>query len=221
MGKHLEFDLRDLETALTVQALAVEEMVQAAYEGLRTRSLGAAEEVFEREAEINRTEVLIEEQCLRMLAVHQPVAVDLRRVTSALKINSDLERIGDLSLNLAERTEDLISHPETPIPDALAKMVRHALQMLRDANRAFVDIDASLAESVCQRDDEIDAMNRDVIRSLAQKMESHPEQVSGLLHVFSASRIVERIGDHATNIAEDVVYLARGEITRHHFNQTG
>ena len=220
MGKHIQFDLRDLEAELGLQAQSVEEMVQAAYRGLSSRCLGAAAEVHSREQVINRNEVAIEERCLRLLAIHQPVAVDLRRVAAALKINSDLERIADLAVNLAERTEDLMAHDQAPIPDALEQMVSVALAMLRDANTAFVNIDASLAENVCRRDDGVDELNRSVIRGLVTEMEANPDMVPGLLHVFSASRIVERIADHATNIAEDVIYLARGEITRHHLDDT-
>ncbi len=137
----------------------------------------------------------------------------------ALKINADLERIADLSLNLAERTEALALHPEIAIPSELADMVQCAIAMLRDAKTAFVNSDVELAREVSLRDDELDEMNRHMIAGLVKAMESNPDQVSGYLHVFSASRIVERIGDHATNIAEDVEYIVEGEITRHRSSQ--
>lgn len=216
MGKHLQVDVAEIEGLLNDQAAAVEEMVQTAYRGLQERCLGTASEVLAKEAALNQSEVGIEEQCLAALAVHQPVAVDLRRVAAAMKINADLERIGDLALNLAERTESLSDFPEIRVPDLLQRMVEIALEMLRDAHQAFVDVDADLAERVCRRDDDVDAMNREVIAGIVDRMKQCPGDAAGLLHVFSASRIVERIADHATNIAEDVLYLAKGKIARHY-----
>ncbi len=215
MGKHLQFELADLESVVTAQAELVEEMVRAASRGLHDRRLGAAGEVLSNETAINRSEVSIEEQCLDLLATHQPVAVDLRRVAAILKMNADLERIGDLALNLAERAESLIEFPQVPIPEMLEVMVECAIAMLRDARQAFVEMDLDLASDVCRRDDEVDAMNEQLIKGLVKRMADDPVQVPGYLHVFSASRIVERIADHATNIAEDVAYLVNGTISRH------
>ncbi|MCA9239772.1 MAG: phosphate signaling complex protein PhoU [Planctomycetales bacterium] len=215
MGKHMQFELTDLEREVTSQAERVEAMVVAASRGLHERCLGTAAEVLSEESVLNASEVEIEERCLKLLAMYQPVAVDLRRVCSALKINSDLERIGDLALNLAERTESLVEFPQVQVPQKLEAMVEVALDMLRDARRSFVELDADLAHAVRERDDEVDQMNEEVIHSLLKQMEADPAQVPGYLHVFSASRIVERIGDHATNIAEDVVYLVSGAIPRH------
>lgn len=215
MSKHLQIDLADIEQAISDQSDAVERMIHAAYDALRNRCVGAAGQVLASEAELNRSEVELEDKCLELLALYQPVAIDLRRVAAALKINGELERIGDLALNLAERTEDLAKHPEVDVPPALELMVERAIEMLRDAHAAFVKVDANLAESVRQRDDEVDDLNREIIAGIVKRMENEPQHAAGLLHVFSASRIIERIGDHATNIAEDVLYLSRGKITRH------
>ena len=215
MRRCLETSLEAIETAVSDQANRVESMVRAAYRGLCERCLGTADEVLAMEVVINDSEVIIEEKCLELLALHQPVAIDLRRVAGALKINGDLERIADLSLNLAERTEALALHPDVSIPTELADMVACAIRMLRDAKNAFVNNDVELAKEVCRRDDELDEMNRELIVALVKVMETNPSQVSGYLQVFSATRIVERIGDHATNIAEDVEYIVNGEITRH------
>jgi phosphate transport system protein len=215
MGKHLQFALADLESAITAEAEIAEDMVRAASRGLRERCLGAAGEVLSNETAINRSEVSIEEQCLDLLATHQPVAVDLRKVAAVLKINADLERIGDLALNLAERAESLVEFPGVPVPEELEVMVDCAIEMLRDARLAFVAMDQDLARDVCRRDDEVDGMNEQLIKGLVKKMADDPTQVPGYLHVFSASRIVERIADHATNIAEDVAYLVNGTISRH------
>ncbi len=215
MSKHLQNDLRSIEESISRQATLVEQMVQTAYRGLHDRCLGTAAEILAQETEVNSREVRIEEECLKTLALHQPVAIDLRRTAAALKINADLERIADLALNLAERTESLVGHPEIPIPAALEQMVEVAIGMLRDAHIAFSQLDTRLAASVCSRDDKIDALNREVIDELIAIMQRHPHRVEGSLHLFSASRIVERIGDHATNIAEDVMYMVEGEIRRH------
>lgn len=217
MGKHLQFDLADMEGLLLQQAEVVEEMVLASYRGLQERSLDLAAEVFAKEAEINRSEVNIEEHCLEILALHQPVAIDLRRVAAVLKINGDLERIADLAVNIAERTNSLSDFSQIAVPKRLEQMLELAIEMLRDAHAAFVGVDASLGRAVCRCDDEVDALNREVIAELASQMESDPKHVAGYLHIFSVSRIIERIADHATNIAEDVVFLANGEITRHQF----
>ena len=220
MSKLLQRHLTEVETALSEQADAVERMVHAAYQGLRERCLGSAAQVLDSESQLNRSEVDIEEKCLELLALHQPVATDLRRVAATLKINGDLERIGDLALNLAERTESLVHCPDVPVPAELEQMVERAMEMLRDAHSAFVSVDEELAHSVRERDDEVDDLNRRVIDDLAKQMETNPHQVEGLLHVFSATRIIERIADHATNIAEDVIYLAKGRIMRHRWAQS-
>ena len=213
--KPLQSTLADIEDAIVKQSERIEVMVVSAYQGLQDRCLGTAESIFSMEEEINREEVAIEEKCLSVLALQQPVASDLRRTAAALKINVDLERIADLALNLAERTEAVIAYPRIVIPKQLSQMVLFALEMVRDARKSFLTSDTELAQEVCRRDSELDEMNRSVIAELIQEMESDPINVAGYLHVFSASRIVERIGDHATNIAEDVEYVVDGEIHRH------
>lgn len=220
MGKHLHSDLTELEQQLSDQAQQVEVMVLAGYKALHERSVDVAAQVLADESKVNESEVSIEEHCLEVLALQQPVAIDLRRVAAILKINGDLERIADLAVNVAERTKSLQDFPQVPTPERLEKMLELVLEMLRDAHSAFVRVDADLARNVCQRDDEVDAINQSVISDLTEAMKKSPEDVAGYLHVFSVSRIIERIGDHATNIAEDVVYLADGKITRHRFPVT-
>ena len=217
--KSLQNQLGEIEEAICEQADRIESMIRLAYRGLCERCLGTADEVLAKEKLINRTEVAIEEQCLVLLALQQPVASDLRRTAAALKINSDLERIADLALKLAERTESLASHSEIEVPPVLSEMVLFAIEMLRDARKAFLNSDVVLAKKVCRDDSELDGMNRQVIGELVGKMEAEPNRVSAYLHMFSASRIVERIGDHATNIAEDVEYVVDGEIRRHRFGR--
>ncbi|MCD0460254.1 phosphate signaling complex protein PhoU [Roseiconus lacunae] len=213
--KSLEHHLSAIEDAISGQCDQIESMIRLAYHGLCERCVGTADKVMAMEERINENEVLIEEECLTVLALQQPVASDLRRTAAALKINSDLERIADLALNLAERTESLAKFPQLDIPDRLTNMVLFSIEMLHDAREAFLKTDRTLAAKVRRDDSELDDLNRQVIVELTEKMEANPELVSGYLHLFSASRIVERIGDHATNIAEDIEYVVDGEIHRH------
>jgi len=164
--------------------------------------------------------VQIEEECLKILALHQPVAVDLRRTATVLKINSELERIADLAVNVAERTKALGSFPEFEIPPKLERMSLKATDMVHDALDAFVDLDVQASREVCRRDDEVDDLNRQVIDDLYETMQSRPHLVEPAMQMFSISRHVERIADCATNIAEDVIYLVEGEIARHHFEDS-
>jgi len=191
-------------------------MVDLACRALRQRDSTLAGSVIEADEEIDRREVEIEEECLKLLALHQPVAVDLRRITTVFKVNSELERIADLGVNIAERAQNLVDRQEFPIPSKLDRMVDVATDMVRGSLDAFVNMDGRAARRICRLDDIVDRYNRQVIDELKRQMMSAPERVDPALHCFSASRHLERIADHATNIAEDVVYLVEGEIARHH-----
>ncbi len=218
MSKHLERDLEALEHEILDQSSRVEEMISKACQALVERRPDTANEVIANELEINVREVEIEEDCLKILALHQPVAVDLRRTTTVLKINSELERIADLAVNIAERTISLAEHPQFEIPPKLEQMFVRASEMVHEALDAFVDQDVDTAREVCRRDDEVDAYNRRIIDDLLGTMRTRSDLVEAALHFFSVCRHVERIGDCATNIAEDVIYLVEGEIARHHFD---
>lgn len=215
MSIHLERDLDALEQSLLAQSALVEEMIRLACRGLCERRVGLSDELLAREPEINRREVLIEEECLKILALHQPVAVDLRRVATVLKTNGDLERIADLAVNLGERNDALCAYPELPLPDFLERMAEAAVGMVRDALDAFVELDADAARRVRTQDDEVDDLNRRVIERVYEVIQQSPSLVEPALHLFSASRHIERMADHATNMAEDVIYLVEGEIARH------
>jgi phosphate transport system protein len=216
MSKHLERDLETLEREILDQSSRVEEMIVKACQALLERRGDLATEVADSELEIDVREVKIEEDCLKILALHQPVAVDLRRTATVLKINAELERIADLAVNIAERTISLTEYPEFEIPARLERMFIRASDMVHEALDAFVDQNVDAAREVCRRDDEVDEANRRVIDELLEIMRSRPELVAAALHFFSVCRHVERIGDCATNIAEDVIYLVEGEIARHH-----
>lgn len=218
MSKHLERDLESLEREILDQSSRVEEMIAKACQALLERRGDLAVEVTATELEINVREVKIEEECLKILALHQPVAVDLRRTATVLKINTELERIADLAVNIAERTISLTEYPQFEIPSKLERMFIRASDMVHEALDAFVDQNVDEAREVCRRDDEVDEYNRQVIEDLLDVMRSRPELVEAALHFFSVCRHVERIGDCATNIAEDVIYLVEGEIARHHLD---
>lgn len=215
MTKHLERDLENLERDILTQSSVAEEMIRTASRSLCERDTAAIREVLQHEPSVNEREVRIEEECLKILALHQPVAIDLRRVATVLKVNSDLERIADLAVNICERARALEPYPEFEVPPALEKMSVIAIEMVRAALDALVDLDAEAARRVMKRDNDVDNYNRDVIDGLYNVMREQSDLVEASLHYFSASRHIERIADHATNIAEDVIYLVEGEIARH------
>jgi phosphate transport system protein len=174
-----------------------------------------AEEVIDGDNDIDNEENHVEEECLKVLALHQPVAVDLRRVASVLLINTDLERMADLAEDIAERALALARWPAIPVPADLQRMTDLASSMVRQALDAFVNLDAKLARLVCRLDDEVDRYNEIIIDELIALMRHSPASVEPGLSLFSATRHLERIADHATNIAEDVIYLVEGAIVRH------
>jgi len=220
MSIHLHRDLEALEQNLLAQSAVVEQMIYRASQSLRNLRTDLLEKLHEDEQAINIREVAIEEECLKMLALHQPVAIDLRRVATVLKINEDLERIADLAVNIGERAQTLVLFPEYPFPDYLDEMVQVSIEMVRESLDAFVRLDVEAARAVCRRDDVVDDFNRKVIHDLQAHMSEHCSDVEPALQFFSASRHIERIADHATNIAEDVIYLVDGEIARHRHDES-
>jgi phosphate transport system protein len=215
MSKHLERDLEKLHRQLLTLFGTVEQMVDNAARALCERRLDLVDTVTLTDKQVNEADVLIEEDCLKILALHQPVAADLRRILTVLKINTDLERIGDLAKNIVERAEGLHQFPYFPVPEQLAAMARQAMQMVRMAIDSFVNSDTRLAKKVIHCDSSVDKSNREVILELQALMMSDPTLIEPAMHCFSASRHIERIADHAENIAEDVVYLVDGDIVRH------
>jgi phosphate transport system protein len=216
MSIHLQRDLDSLQKRILALASAVEQAVEMAIRALFDRNAQLALDLVEGDSTIDQEETEVEEECLKILALHQPVAVDLRRVAAILKINTDLERMADLAVNMAERAYALARGQEIPIPATFRKMTDLTNTMVRDSLDAFVNLDANLARRVCRLDDEVDRFNREIIEQVRQYMREDPEHIDPGLHLFSASRHLERIADHATNIAEDVVYLVEGKIIRHH-----
>lgn len=193
----------------------VEQSVAKAVRALRERDQPLARKVIESDIEIDELEVDIEEECQKILALHQPVAHDLRYIIAVLKINAELERIGDASVNIAERAVVLSETTRVDIPFNFTGMAEKARAMLQHSIDALVNQDPQLAYTVIAADDEIDAINREMYDQVKNGIRNHPDQLEALIHLLSVSRHLERIGDHASNIAEDVIYLTKGDIVRH------
>jgi phosphate transport system protein len=215
MRVHLQREITKLKKdILTIGAMA-ELSVRDAMLAIEKRDETLARNVIEKDTEIDQMEVEVEETCLKILALHQPVAIDLRFIIAVLKINNDLERIGDLAVNIAERAVFLASQPKVNISFDFARMARIAQEMLNKSLDALVNLNAELARKVGACDDEIDAMYRQMYQTVQEAIEADPSQIVFLIHFLSTARHLERIADHATNIAEDVIYMIEGEIVRH------
>jgi phosphate transport system protein len=220
MAKHLQRDLDNLQQDILALAGLVESSIHKAIRALRERDVKAAREVIAVDPQIDTEENHIEEECLKMLALHQPVAIDLRRIASAMMINIDLERMGDLAEEIAERAVHLAGLPRLPIDDAnLQKMTDLTTMMVRQSLDSFVNLSTEQAQVVMRMDDEVDRLNVELIQAVIATMKRAPEMIDAGLSMFSAVRHLERIADHATNIAEDVIYLVEGEIVRHRERQ--
>jgi len=214
--RHFQEELEQLKTQLLVMAGAAEEQVHAAVLSLVDRNHNLAERVLGGDGPINQFHLELDERCFQLLALHQPMATDLRVVVSAVKINSDLERIGDFAVNVAEASLRYLRHPAVkPLID-IPKMADVAQGMLRDALNAYVQQDTVLAEAVLDRDDTLDGLKDQVFRELLSFMLSNPTVTEPALELILISRHLERIGDHATNIAEEAIFIVSGLDVRHH-----
>ncbi|MEX0818655.1 MAG: phosphate signaling complex protein PhoU [Pirellulaceae bacterium] len=215
MTKHLDRDMDRLHRDILSLCAVVEEMIDKAARALREGRLDLAAQVVEDDEFVDQQEVTIEDECLKMLALHHPVAVDLRHIAAVIKVNNDLERIADLAVNIAERARGVCEYPDFTIPAGVDPMVTRVTQMVRSAMDAFVNRDTAAARQVIDMDDEVDQWNAKLIEKVRQVMQQDSHLVSPALHCFSAIRHLERIADLATNIAEDAIYLVDGEIVRH------
>lgn len=219
MTKHMLRDLERLRDSVLKMAGFVEDAVHTAARAVATRDPDAARAVLGGDAEIDELENLLQEDCLNILALHQPVAKDLRRIGTVMLITTDLERMGDLAVGIAERALELASPPLVTIPDRLDQMAARATHMMRLALDAFVNEDAAAARAVIGLDDEVDEDNDDLIRHAIGEMKQSPDRVEAGVALFSIVRHIERIADHATNIAEDVIFLVEGAIVRHRHDE--
>ncbi len=216
MVRHLQREIEAIKRKLLALCAIVEKNVVMATKAIAEQDAALAQAVIAEDERIDRMEVELEEDCLKILALYQPVAVDLRAIVAVLKINNDLERIGDLTVNVAERAHYLAARPALPKPFDFDLMAGKVRAMLTKAVDAFVEGQGHAAHEVCKADDEVDAINRAMYKSVEAMLGEPDADVNTLIHLLSVSRDLERIADHATNIAEDVIYMISGEIVRHH-----
>ena len=217
MAGHFIKEIEKLKTQILALSAVVEEDLRRAVRSIEDRDAGLAEKVIEVDSEIDRQEVDVEEECLKILTLYQPVATDLRFVIAVLKINSDLERIGDLAVNIAERAIFLSTMPPSEVPLDFTRMMEKVQDMVKKSLDALVRLDGALAREVCADDDAVDNMNREMYDLVKEGIRRNPtkENINVMIHLLSVSRHLERIADHATNIAEDLIYMIEGEIVRH------
>ncbi|MCY3929287.1 MAG: phosphate signaling complex protein PhoU [Acidobacteria bacterium] len=215
MGIHLQRDLDEVTRSLLEVAAMVEEMIAKSLQALRQRSVDLAHEVQRQDRVIDAREIEVEEECLKILALHSPVASDLRMVVTYLKVNNDLERAGDLARNLAERAESLAVAEPVEVPREIWTMAERIPKMLRAALDAVVNGDTELARSVIAEDEVVDRSHEAMYGVVRAMIEERPESAGTSIQFLSISRYLERMADLATNIAEDVVFLVDGEVVRH------
>ena len=215
MTKTLDDDLALLGQGILRMAGLVEGQVDSASIALIQRRADVARQVMEADDTIDRVELEVDEECLRLLALHHPVAGDLRFITAVMKINNDLERIGDLAAHVAERALDLTRRPQLPLPLRFERMTQIVRGMLHDGLDALVRRDGALARDVIRRDAEVNSIHREHFETLQEAMMRDPGSVERAVDLLSASRQLERIADQTKNIAEDVVFLVEARVLRH------
>jgi phosphate transport system protein len=212
---HLQREIEKLKRKILALGALVEENLRLAVQAIETRDVTKARKVIATDMEIDENEVEVEEECLKLLALYQPVARDLRFIVAVVKINSELERIGDLAVSISERSLFLATQKPLDVPFDFTDMSENVKRMLKTSLDALVNMDSAAASRVIGEDDAIDTINRGMYQTIQQAIRKRPERVECLLHLWSVSRHLERIADHATNIAEDVIYMAQGNIVRH------
>lgn len=219
MERHFDEELKNLNEILIKMSSIVEEMIAKSIAALKDRREEYIAEVFEKEKVINSFQIEVDNMVMKLIALRQPAAGDLRFLVSAVKINADLERVGDLAVNIAERTKELLKEPALkPLID-IPHMASLVQQMLADSITAFVNRNADLAKQVCGSDDMIDNLNSQIFRELITYMLNDPKTINRAIDLILIARHLERIADHATNIGEDVFYMVEGKDIRHHYNE--
>ena len=215
MKRHFEREMEHLKTRLLHMGAAVEDLVARSMQALMERDAALAQTAIALENDIDKLEIQIEEECLKLLALYQPVAVDLRQIMAIDHLIVELERLGDLAVNVAEEVLNLEQLPKPELHRDLPRMTKMVQNMIRDSLRAFMTQDALLAREVCKQDDEVDYLDRALIQELLEYMGRSQEAIAVGLSQINVVRSLERAGDHATNIAEQVVYMVEGESIRH------
>lgn len=215
MSVHLQSELEKLKTKLLLLAGACESSLEKAGYALKNLDVKLAEQVIQDDHKIDGAEVEVEEECLKILALHTPVANDLRFVVATLKINNDLERVSDLAVNICERVKYLAKVNPIDPPFDIDDMVAKCLELINLALDSFIHLDAAMAKQVRVMDDEVDRIHRSVYQKVFDGIRKKPDSLEPLIHYLTISKHLERTADYATNIAEDVIYMVEGEIVRH------
>ncbi len=214
-ARHFQEELDELKRRLLEMGGLAEDRLQLAVKGIVERDLAAIDWVLGGDADINRLHVEIDDRCVKLLALHQPMAVDLRSIVAAVKINTDLERVGDLAVNITEAGQRYLQHPPVKELIDIPRMATLAQTMLRDALDSFVRRDLDLAHAVLTADDTLDAIKSQVFRDLLTFMLNDQATIEAAIDLILISRHLERVGDHATNIAEDVIFMVTAKDVRH------
>jgi phosphate transport system protein len=213
--KRYDEELKKLREEILYMGGLVEDQIQKAVKSLVDRDSALAEIIIERDHEVNRLDVDIDDICIKLLALHQPAAKDLRLITTGLKITTDLERIGDMAVNICERALELNQEPQLKPYIDIPRMARISQRMIRESLDAFVREDTNLALKVCRDDDEVDQLNTQIFRETVTFMLENVQTISRATKISSISKYLERIADHATNIAEMVIFMVKGKSIRH------
>jgi phosphate transport system protein len=213
---HLHREIKNLNKLILQLGGHVEDNLRQGVQALQTPDATRSAHIVKEDVVVDSLEVRIEEECLKVLALHQPVASDLRYIVSILKINGDLERIGDLSSSLARNSSDLQGKPKVDIPSEFMQLATHSREMVHQSLDALVARDVSACQRILYRDNDVDKLYYDIKAWFIDQTKSHPDRTPAALEIFQASKNLERIADHACNIAEDIIYLVTGEIVRHH-----
>ncbi len=216
MERHFDEELKNLKELLLKMSILVEKAINYSIKALVERKMELAEKVLKSDNEINMLEIEIDDFCHMLLALRQPAAIDLRFITAAMKINNDLERIGDQAVNIAERAREIIKEPLLkPLLD-IPQMATLAKKMIKDSIDALVNKDEALARDICKRDDKVDDLNNQIFRELLTYMIQDPKTITRAVELILVGRHLERIADHATNISEEVIYFLSGKTIMHH-----
>jgi len=215
MAVHLQRELDKLKKRILSLGALVEERVHLASRAIENRDVDLAKQIIQSDHEVDEMEVEVEEECLKILALHQPVAIDLRFIVAAIKINNELERIGDQAVNIAQRIITIAKPESTDFYFDYSSMAEKAESMLRKSLDALVTLDLDVAFNVLTLDDEVDDIQNDAYDQIKAAISQRPERVGYLINLLLISRHLERLADHSTNIAEEVIYLIEGEIIRH------
>jgi phosphate transport system protein len=215
MPTHLELDLEAIKSKMFEMADLAIEAISKSVDSLKKSDITLAQSVIDGDSLLDQLEITIDDECIRVLVTRQPAATDLRLVLAILKINTDLERIGDLATNIAKETVRLQGQPTLkPLID-IPRMAEMGIEMIKDALRAITEMDPVIAEKVIERDNEIDELNIQIYRELFSYMAENPKSISQALGLIMIAKVLERIGDHATNIAERAIYYVNGVDVRH------